>query len=195
MAINQYGGSLTLLSIIDSIHPIRATRKARITAILVMAVMVWGIAYLVGEDRFNVFYGNALIYLAYLFTPWTAINLVDYFLIRRGHYVVADLLKPSGGVYGRWGWCGNGVYLVTVATMVPFMVTSQFVGFAAARLQNVDYSMIIGLVVGSALYLLVCKIGDGPRRPHSGNPLLPAPRNSPWPTHTMASVSPSLARS
>jgi len=170
MAINQYGGSLTLLSIADSVRPIRATRKARVTAILVMAAMVWGIASLVGEDRFNLFYGNALIYLAYLFTPWTAINLVDYFVVRRGRYVVADLFKPSGGIYGRWGWRGNGVYLATVAVMIPFMVTSQFVGFAAARLQNVDYSMLVGLVVGSALYVVVCRIGTLPAVPDEREP-------------------------
>ena len=104
MAMNQYGGSLTLLSIADSVRPIRATREARVTAILVLAAMVWGSASLVGEDWFNLFYGNAVIYLAYLFTPWTAINLVDDFVFRRRRYVVADLFKPSGGIDGRWGW-------------------------------------------------------------------------------------------
>ncbi len=162
MSVNQYGGSLTLLSIVDSIRPIRATRSARMIAILVMAVMVWGIAQLVGAARFNEFYSNGLIYLAYLFTPWTAINLVDYFIVRRGHYVLADLFKRSGGIYGRWGWRGNSVYAMSIAAMVPFMVTAQFVGSAAAWLGNVDYSMFVGLIVGSGLYLLVCMIGHLP---------------------------------
>jgi len=164
MAINQYGGSLTLLSIADSIRPIRATRRKRVAAILGMAVLVWAIAHLVGEERFTVFYGSALIYLAYVFTPWTAINLVDYFVVRRGNYVLADLFKPSGGVYGRWGWRGNIVYVVTIAMMVPFMVTTQFVGPIAARLSSVDYSLLVGLVVGAVLYLLACRIGTVPGR-------------------------------
>lgn len=164
MAINQYGGSLTLLSIADSIRPIRATRGKRAAAIIGMALLVWAIAQLVGEARFNEFYGSALIYLAYVFTPWSAINLVDYFVVRRGNYVVADLFKPSGGVYGRWGWRGNSVYLLTIAAMVPFMVTAQFVGPIAARLSGVDYSLPVGLAVGAGLYLVACRVGTVPGR-------------------------------
>jgi NCS1 family nucleobase:cation symporter-1 len=33
---------------------------------------------------------NALLIMLYLLAPWTAINLVDYFLVRRGHYDIAD---------------------------------------------------------------------------------------------------------
>jgi len=157
MAVNQYGGSLTLLSIVDSIRPIRSTRAKRVVAILLMAILVWGIAHLVGEERFNTFYSNVLIYLAYLFTPWTAINLTDYFLVRRGAYRVADLHDPSGGIYGRWGIRGNSVYLITLAAMTPFMVTSNYVGFLAKQLDEVDYSLFVGLAVGVGLYLLSLK--------------------------------------
>lgn len=162
MAMNQYGGSLTMLSIADSIRPLRATRAKRVAAIVSMAVMVWLIAHVVGAERFNQFYGSSLIYLAYVFTPWTAINLVDYFVVRKGHYVIADLFKPSGGVYGRWGWRGNVSYLVTIAVMIPFMVTAQFVGPIAERLASVDYSLFVGLLVSGALYLIVCRVFPTP---------------------------------
>ena len=85
MAINQYGGMMSMISIRDSFEPVQADgpRSAR-SASAIMFVMVWGIAQFVGIDRFNTFYGNVLIFLAYLFTPWTAINLVDYFFVRHG---------------------------------------------------------------------------------------------------------------
>jgi NCS1 family nucleobase:cation symporter-1 len=157
MAINQYGGSLILLSIADSFRPITPTRMKRATAIALMAAMVWIIAQTVGEARFNQFYGGALIYLAYVFTPWTAINLVDYFVVRRGHYVVSDLLNPTGGIYGRWNWRGNVVYGATLAIMCPFMVTAQFIGLFAQRMGNVDISLPVGLTVGATLYLIACR--------------------------------------
>jgi purine-cytosine permease-like protein len=160
MAINQYGGSLMLLSIADSFKPIKSTRTKRAATILLMAVMVWTIAQTVGEARFNQFYGGALIYLAYVFTPWTAINLVDYFVVRRGNYVVSDLLDPTGGIYGRWNWRGNFVYAATLVIMVPFMVTSQFVGVLAQRMGNVDLSLPVGLTAGAALYVIASKIPD-----------------------------------
>ncbi|WP_439678149.1 hypothetical protein [Embleya sp. MST-111070] len=65
-------------------------------AIAAMAVAVFVIAQAVGADRFNEFYGNALVFLAYLFTPWTAINLVDFFFVRRGTYVMAEIFKRDG---------------------------------------------------------------------------------------------------
>src|SRR5580765_1370174 len=151
MAINQYGGSLTMLSIAHSFKPFTPGRRARIGTILAMAVLVWLISAWVGEDRFNSFYGGVLIYLAYAFTPWTAINLVDYFFVRHGIYAVSEIFKPNG-IYGRWGWRGNAAYVATIIVMIPFMVSTNFTGFMGARLSSVDYSIIVGLIVGSLLY-------------------------------------------
>ncbi len=156
MAINQYGGMMSMISIRDSFKPVIPSRRIRLVGILIMFVLVWGIAQFVGIDRFNVFYGNVLIFLAYLFTPWTAINLVDYFFIRKGMYSVKEIFNPYG-MYGRWGWRGQVAYLVALAVMVPFMVTTPFIGFAAAALGNVDYSIFIGLPVAAVLYWALCR--------------------------------------
>jgi len=159
MAINQYGGMMSMISIRDSFKPVRPTRQIRAIGIAIMFFMVWGIAQFVGIDRFNTFYGNVLIFLAYLFTPWTAINLVDYFVVRRGNYVIGEIFNRDG-IYGRWGWRGNLAYGVGLLAMVPFMVTTPFVGFIAAKLDSVDYSLFVGLPVAAVLYLVLCRSLD-----------------------------------
>jgi purine-cytosine permease-like protein len=156
MAINQYGGSLSMISIADSVRRVRATRRARVLTILAMALVVWAIAQLVGEDRFNSFYANVLIFLTYLFTPWTAINLVDFFFVRRGVYTIGEIFSPRG-IYGRWGWRGNVAYLTALAAMVPFFVTTPYTGPAAAALGGVDWSLFVGLAVAAPLYVLFCR--------------------------------------
>jgi nucleobase:cation symporter-1, NCS1 family len=156
MAINQYGGMMSMISIRDSIVPVTPSRRIRVIGIAIMFVMVWAIAQFVGVERFNQFYGNVLIFLAYLFTPWTAINLIDYFYIRRGAYVIREMFNPRG-IYGRWGWRGNTAYLVSLMVMVPFMVTGPFTGFAAKALGGVDYSIFIGLPVAGLLYRYLCR--------------------------------------
>ncbi len=156
MAINQYGGMMSMISIRDSIKPVQPTRRIRAIGILVMFVMVWGIAQFVGIDRFNTFYGNVLIFLAYLFTPWTAINLIDYFFVRRGLYSIREIFRPDG-IYGRWGWRGQVAYLVALVLMVPFMVTTPFTGWIATALGGVDYSIFVGLPVAGVVYLLLCR--------------------------------------
>ena len=156
MSVNAYGGSLTLISMLDSFKSVKPTKKLRVAALLVMGLTVWGIAQFVGEARFNTFYGNALVFLAYLFTPWTAVNLVDYFFVRKGVYVIGEIFKKDG-IYGRWGWRGNTAYIIGLAAMVPFFVTTPYVGPVAKSLGSVDYSLFVGLPVSAIAYLILSK--------------------------------------
>jgi len=137
-------------------HPRRPPARFRAIGILFMFSSVWGIAQFVGIDRFNAFYGNMLVFLAYLFTPWTAINLVDYFFVRRGLYSLREMFRPDG-IYGRWGWRGQVAYLFTLLAMIPFMVTEPFTGPIAADLGGVDYSLFVGLPLAGGLYYLLCR--------------------------------------
>ena len=159
MGINQYGGSLTIISIIDSFRPVTSTLKIRAITVGMMFVLIFGISQVVGIDGFNTFYANVLVFIAYVFTPWTAINLVDYFFVRKGHYVIGEIFNPRG-IYGRWGWRGTSAYLIGILAMVPFMVTVPFTGFIAAAWGGVDYSLFIGLPVGGVIYLVLCRSLD-----------------------------------
>lgn len=156
MSVNAYGGSLTLISMLDSFKSVKPTKKLRVAALLVMGISVWGIAQFVGEARFNSFYGNALVFLAYLFTPWTAVNLVDYFYVRKGVYVIGEIFKKDG-IYGRWGWRGNLAYIIGFVVMIPFFVTTPFVGPIAKSLGSVDYSLFVGLPVSAIAYIILSK--------------------------------------
>ncbi|WP_433359539.1 purine-cytosine permease family protein [Streptosporangium sp. CA-115845] len=157
MAINQYGGSLTMISIVDSFRPIKPTRTIRAVTIGIMLVLVGSIATFVGIDQFNWFYANVVVFLTYLFIPWTAINLVDYFFVRRGQYVVKEIFNPHG-IYGRWGWRGNLAYLIGLAAMAPFMViVGLYTGPIAESLGGVDYSLFVGLPVAGGCYLLFAR--------------------------------------
>ena len=132
MSVNAYGGSLTLISMLDSIKKVNPTKSLRLAALLVMGISVWGIAQFVGEARFNTFYGNALVFLAYLFTPWTAVNLIDYFFVRKGVYVIGEIFKKDG-IYGRWGWRGNLAYAIGLLVMIPFFVTTPYTEIGRAH--------------------------------------------------------------
>lgn len=159
MTINQYGGSLTMISISDSIRTVSPTRRIRALTIGLMFLVVWGVSQIVGVARFNAFYANVLIFLAYLFTPWTAINLMDYFVVRRGTYVVTEMFNPRG-IYGRWGWRANLAYLAAISAMAPFMVSGPYTGPLARVLGGVDYSIFIGLSVAATLYWVLSRTLD-----------------------------------
>ncbi len=93
---------------VDSFHPLRSTRLKRVASVLAVALAAHLIAFEVSGDFVKGF-GDLLAVLLYLFTPWTAINLVDFYLVRKTHYSVREIFNPHG-LYGRWNWRGLSAY-------------------------------------------------------------------------------------
>jgi nucleobase:cation symporter-1, NCS1 family len=159
LAMNMYGGSLTLISMLDSFKPLKVNVSHRVMGILAICIasLIGGIY---ANANFLANYNNLIVILLYLFTPWTAVNLVDYFLVRRGHYVIADIFKPDG-IYGRWGWRGIAAYLVGFVAMIPFFVVGTwFTGPIADRLNSTDLSIFVGLPVSAIVYIYLARSLD-----------------------------------
>jgi purine-cytosine permease-like protein len=159
MGMNAYGGALTVLTAIDSFRPIRPTRRARVVTILVLAVVWFAIAQMISAGAVETVF-VALTLMLYLLVPWTATNLVDFFITRRGHYSITDLFKPEG-IYGLWAWRGLTAYGVGFAAEIPFMVIpGVFTGPAANALGGIDVAWLVGLVVTGVAALLLGRTID-----------------------------------
>jgi NCS1 family nucleobase:cation symporter-1 len=155
-ALNMYGGSLTLLSAVDSFKRIRPTLGVRVLTIGLTAVLSL-VGALASTESFQANFENFLLLVLYFFIPWTAVNLVDYFVVRRGHYAIAEIFKPHG-IYGRWGWNGIVSYLVGFVVMVPFFsIGDAFQGWVAGAAQGADFSLFVGLPVSGLLYYLLSR--------------------------------------
>lgn len=155
-ALNMYGGSLTLISSIDSVRQIRPTLRLRIITIAITALISVVLANLASAD-FLANFNDFLLLVLYFFIPWTAVNLTDYFIVRKGHYAIAEIFKPDG-IYGRWGWPGIISYLVGFVVMIPFFSAGKlFVGFIAHAIDGADISLFIGLPVSAGLYWLMTR--------------------------------------
>ena len=168
MGMNAYGGMLTVLTGIDSFRKIQTSRLWRTVTVLVLAA-IWyaigaGISTSASDTAVNAVL-NSLTLMLYLLVPWTALNLVDFFFVRRGHYAITDIFRPDG-VYRRWGWRGLTAYAAGFAAEIPFMVLPPIAGFSytgwfpAHVTGGVDYSWLVGLVVSGLVYLLVARTLD-----------------------------------
>jgi nucleobase:cation symporter-1, NCS1 family len=157
-ALNMYGGSLTLISAVDSVRKVRPTLTVRIVTITFTAALSL-VGALAATANFLENFNNFLLVILYLFIPWTAVNLVDYFIVRRGHYAIAEIFNPHG-MYGRWGWRGVLSYLAGFAVMVPFFSTGVYTGPVATALGGADLSLFIGLPVAGGLYWLLARTID-----------------------------------
>lgn len=153
--LNFYGASLTLLSIADCFRRKPAGAQDRLVGLAIAVVLASSIALASSADFVHRF-EDLLAVLLYLFTPWTAINLVDFFWVRKGRYSVREIFNPDG-IYGRWNSRGLLAYAAGFLAMIPFFSTGLYTGPIAHALGGADISMLVGLPVSTLVYLFACR--------------------------------------
>jgi nucleobase:cation symporter-1, NCS1 family len=164
MGMNAYGAMLTVLTGIDSFKKVKTSRAWRIAVIIALAIIWYAIGAGISTSAVSTVL-DSLTLMLYLLVPWTALNLVDFFFVRHGHYAITDIFRPDG-VYGAWGWRGLTAYLVGFAAEIPFMVLPpiaglSYTGYFPSHVTNgVDYSWLIGLAVSGLVYLLLSRSLD-----------------------------------
>lgn len=149
---NIYSGVMCSLTVFETIS---AKIKINTTKRVIMTVAYAALAMtgaLLGKDNFLVIFGDFVTILLYVLIPWSAINLIDYFVLRKGHYNVDDMFRRDGGQYGRWDKIGLVSYLIGLLVQVPFMVTNLYTGPLAEPLGFVDVAWIFGFVVPGVVY-------------------------------------------
>ena len=99
--LNAYGGLMTMLTTATAftrtVHVPQWIRTTCVGGFIVVSVLI---ALLASADFLNNF-RNFVLLILMAFTPWSAINLVDYYLISKERVDIPALYDPDGR-YGRW---------------------------------------------------------------------------------------------
>ncbi|MEV5842304.1 cytosine permease [Streptomyces sp. NPDC051985] len=154
-----YSAAINALSAFDAFRTVRPSARSRVVVIVVLVALTY-VATAAIPDHYLGSFSSFLALLSYLLIPWTAVNLVDFYLIRHSSYAIAEILAPGGGVYGRWGGRGLISYTVGLAAMVPFFSTSLYTGPLAHALDGADISPLVGLPVATLCYWLLMRGAD-----------------------------------
>ncbi|HZS80158.1 MAG TPA: cytosine permease [Herbaspirillum sp.] len=157
IALNTYSAMLTLLTGVDSLHKIKATRCARVIAALAISGILLACILSIRGNGVTLLH-TFLVLLLYFLVPWTAVNLVDYFFVRKGRYAIPHFFTPKG-IYGAWQVRGIAAYLIGFVAMTPFfyivdatMNQEIFVGPMARLMSGVDIAWLVGLAVAGTTY-------------------------------------------
>jgi nucleobase:cation symporter-1, NCS1 family len=146
-ALNIYSGALSAL--VMNV-PLKRWMSAIVIGVLGTALLL---AAGTNPLKLEEDYTNFLLVLAYWIGPWLAIMLTDFYLLRKGRYVTAELYR-RGGIR----WAGLIAYVAGIAASVPFMSQQAFTGYIAAKyLQGADISYYVGFLVAGALYLILAR--------------------------------------
>jgi len=165
IALNTYSAMLTLLTGVDSFKKVAPTPRVRVRSILAISAILLACVLSIqgsGIALLNTF----LVLMLYFLIPWTAINLVDYFFVRKGHYAIPHFFTPKG-IYGAWQFKGIASYLVGFVSMIPFFYIYDsaaekevFAGYVAHLLHGVDIAWLVGLLVSGSLYYWLSRNTD-----------------------------------
>ncbi len=163
-AMNLYCGVLSTITLIHTFIPSwKAGAAARaVTAIIITLIGVAIALFAAGNFLTN--YTNFILLLLYVLVPWTAINLVDFYLVRHGEYDVSAFFTAEGGIYGRFNKSAIFCYILGILIQLPFVSTELYTGPIATALNGVDLSWIVGIALISPIYYFMAKR-------HSGNKL------------------------
>lgn len=154
--LNAYGSFMSIATIVSGFRGSRSiSGTVRLSYIFAMVAAATLLA-LLGKDSFLKDFSAFILFLLAFFTPWSAINLVDFYCITKERYDIPALSNPDGR-YGRWNWTGISVYVIGVLIQMPFISTHFYTGPLVASLDDADISWIIGLIVPAALYYWAAK--------------------------------------
>lgn len=142
--LNIYSGSLSALVINI---PIKRWMAA------VAVGIVGAIVAYVGHKAYYLNFENFLFLLAYWLAPWSAVVLVDFFLIHKGEYPESMFYNPKRIINrGFWAW------LIGIAVSIPFFNQSLYVGaFAYNHGHWGDITYYVSFVVAGVVYWLIGK--------------------------------------
>ncbi len=152
ISINIYGGVLGAITTVQTFRASWVPRGSMRLALSVLFTVVAAVMAIAGKNNFVTNYTNFIFLLLYLLIPWTGINLVDFYLVKHGHYDVDSFFQDDGGIYGRFNLPACIVYVIGVAVEVPFIATTLFTGPIGKSLHDTDISWLVGLVVVCPLY-------------------------------------------
>ncbi|MFZ0216057.1 MAG: cytosine permease [Candidatus Dormiibacterota bacterium] len=151
--LNLYGMFMSATTTLTALRPLAVHRGVRAAFVLVAAIVGTAVA-IAGRGNFVENYSNFILFLAYFLVPWTAINLVDFYAVRRERYDLAAIFDPAGR-YGRVSWRAMVAYFGGVLVEIPFINSTFFIGPLVAHLGGADISWILGLLVAGGLYYLL----------------------------------------
>ena len=104
--LNSYGSFMCIATIISGFRgSIEVTHRQRVVAVLLIVGAATAVA-LIGQHSFLGAFKSFILFLLAFFTPWSAVNLVDYYFVNRERYDVPALADPDGR-YGRWNMTGS----------------------------------------------------------------------------------------
>jgi NCS1 nucleoside transporter family len=152
--LNVYSATLAALS-----AGLKFSRVALATIVGVVGYLVT--IYFISAPSFAKAFDNWMISLLLWMSPWAGVMLADFFIKRKASINVAELYRlPEASAYGDINW--GGIIAFLAGLVAGWSVQDGLVGalqgpISINLLGGADLSWLAGIVVSSAVYLVLAK--------------------------------------
>jgi NCS1 family nucleobase:cation symporter-1 len=153
--LTVYTGMLSITSALSTFHRIPVSKLIRIIGVVLTAGAAL-IAAALGYNSFLASFQNFLNVLLFVFIPWSAVNLFDYYFVRKGQYNVQAFFDRDGE-YRGFRVIPVVVYIVGLGAELLFINQTFYVGPLVSALGGVDISWIVGFIVPFGLYWVIAR--------------------------------------
>lgn len=154
--LNAYGGFMSMLTTTSAFNnQSRISPLTRMLFIVGFVIVSMVIALAASADFLNNFKNFVLLLLA-VFVPWSAVNLVDYYLVSKER-VDIPALYDSHARYGAYNLTALGCYVLGIVVQIPFLAQKMYTGPFTKMLGGADISWVVSLVVTALVYYPLAK--------------------------------------
>ncbi|AZV57088.1 cytosine permease [Clostridium sp. AWRP] len=154
-SFNLYGAFMSTTTTVEPFLKMKVTPAVR-GVFIACIVAIASVIEILGQGSFISLFKSFILFICYFLIPWTAINLIDFYLLRDGKYSVKDMFDLDGK-YGRVNWITMVAYVIAVLVEIPFVNTTFYVGPLCNALGGADISWVLGLVIPCFLYYFPMK--------------------------------------
>ena len=152
-----------MLSIVTAIQTFFAewTPSIKVRVILASVILLGcGMVALNASADFIGHFIGLILALLLVLVPWASINLIDFYLIKKGQYDIPSIFSADGGIYGRFNHHAIIAYACGILVQLPFANTALYVGPYSNIVEGADLSWLFGLLVTVPLYYCLATRGQ-----------------------------------
>lgn len=151
--LNVYGGCMSILTIVSAYRKNQYISPLLRIAVVVIFIAICIVIALWGSADFLNKFKNFILLLLTMFVPWSAVNLVDYYLLSKEKVDIPALYDEKGR-YGAYSITALVSYFIGILIQIPFLNMSFYQGALAKLMNGADISWIVSLIVTSIIFYI-----------------------------------------
>lgn len=155
-SLNIYGAGIIVLSIASNFWSFRTTGRLRIITYTMIGIVI-AMAATIGAGNFMTYFQVYLEFVLFFIIPWSVINLVDFYILKRRNYTHKDFHQKNGA-FGKLNYTGISIYLIVILGQIPFINTEIYQGVLSQQMNGLDIAWITGSISAFILYVISIKI-------------------------------------